>query len=313
MNKTQGPRQSAFTLIELLVVIAIIAILAAILFPVFAQAKEAAKKTQSLSNVKQIGTGIVMYTTDSDDIFPQSESGVENNAARPYMPWTSTVFPYIKNGDNLINPATPNVTIPRSFGNSGLFRSPGNPRQEARVGNSGGSFNYGVHHSMFANNFDHPGTGIVNNSLSTTEIDLPGDKIMMIEKGTNAANAGWNYPWFMDWQNMWVGPVLSQVGNPATLIRDGVDVYNPSSSMFDPRFDSDCGAATSGAWECAAHPRYRFTRTAPAVFTDSHAKSMVKGQVRWFQNIWIDVRNRNNYNWYYGYLNGGGWGFPGIR
>lgn len=62
--------RKAFTLIELLVVIAIIAILAAILFPVFAQAKQAAKKTASLSNVKQQGLAIVMYGGDSDDVFP---------------------------------------------------------------------------------------------------------------------------------------------------------------------------------------------------------------------------------------------------
>jgi len=60
----------AFTLIELLVVIAIIAILAAILFPVFAQAKTAAKKTAALSNTKQTGTSIILYTTDSDDVMP---------------------------------------------------------------------------------------------------------------------------------------------------------------------------------------------------------------------------------------------------
>ena len=60
-------KNRAFTLIELLVVIAIIAILAAILFPVFAQAKMAAKKISSLSNTKNIGLGIMMYSTDVDD------------------------------------------------------------------------------------------------------------------------------------------------------------------------------------------------------------------------------------------------------
>lgn len=62
----------AFTLIELLVVIAIIAILAAILFPVFAQAKEAAKKTTNLSNMKQLGTATQLYMGDSEDVFPQA-------------------------------------------------------------------------------------------------------------------------------------------------------------------------------------------------------------------------------------------------
>ena len=67
---TMKQSQKAFTLIELLVVIAIIAILAAILFPVFAQAKEAAKKTSSLSNGKQQGLAMLTYTTDYDDLFP---------------------------------------------------------------------------------------------------------------------------------------------------------------------------------------------------------------------------------------------------
>ena len=60
-------RPNAFTLIELLVVIAIIAILAAILFPVFAQVREGARKTTCLSNMKQLGLGMAMYTSDFDD------------------------------------------------------------------------------------------------------------------------------------------------------------------------------------------------------------------------------------------------------
>jgi len=69
-----------FTLIELLVVIAIIAILAAILFPVFAQAKLAAKKASAISNVKQTATGTVIYTTDNDDCFPSSYSYISGTA-----------------------------------------------------------------------------------------------------------------------------------------------------------------------------------------------------------------------------------------
>src|ERR1700678_194618 len=67
MNRTF---KHAFTLIELLVVIAIIAILAAILFPVFAQAKAAAKKASCLSNTKQVGLGWIMYADDYDDMMP---------------------------------------------------------------------------------------------------------------------------------------------------------------------------------------------------------------------------------------------------
>jgi len=86
--------RKAFTLIELLVVIAIIAILAAILFPVFAQAKEAAKKTQSLSNVKQITLSLQLYVNDSDDTTPSLGAG-------DYSDWLE---PYIKNEGVFMDP-----------------------------------------------------------------------------------------------------------------------------------------------------------------------------------------------------------------
>lgn len=83
-----------FTLIELLVVIAIIAILAAILFPVFAQAKEAAKKTACLSNTKQIGLALLMYCNDYDDMTP-SIAGVDS---------PELMMPYIKSTNLFLCP-----------------------------------------------------------------------------------------------------------------------------------------------------------------------------------------------------------------
>ena len=82
------PRTRAFTLIELLVVIAIIAILAAILFPVFTRAKEAAKKANCISNMKQIGLAIEMYINDHDDRLPDRRD-LKTALPGGYRPWTT--------------------------------------------------------------------------------------------------------------------------------------------------------------------------------------------------------------------------------
>jgi prepilin-type N-terminal cleavage/methylation domain-containing protein/prepilin-type processing-associated H-X9-DG protein len=100
MNRLNSARTGAFTLIELLVVIAIIAILAAILFPVFAQAREKARQAACLSNLKQIGTAFTMYAQDYDDTMPPWSQEAGNASLQfviTYM-FPSLVDPYIKNG-----------------------------------------------------------------------------------------------------------------------------------------------------------------------------------------------------------------------
>src|SRR5438093_846971 len=90
-----------FTLIELLVVIAIIAILAAILFPVFSQAREDGRKTACLSNVRQIGTAILMYAQDYDEtIVPWlQDTGLPRDSVRSDRnSWVHLLGPYVKNG-----------------------------------------------------------------------------------------------------------------------------------------------------------------------------------------------------------------------
>jgi prepilin-type N-terminal cleavage/methylation domain-containing protein len=111
-----------FTLIELLVVIAIIAILAAILFPVFAQAREKARGTTCLSNAKQIGLGMMMYAQDYDEVLIPwfVSSGKPRNGFRrdDLNVWVDLLQPYIKNG------APERLDNPTGQGPSGMFKCP---------------------------------------------------------------------------------------------------------------------------------------------------------------------------------------------
>ncbi len=87
-------RRAGFTLIELLVVIAIIAILAAILFPVFARARDKARQTSCLSNVKQISLALMMYAQDNDETYPRTGGA-----------WWQPLMPYVKNEQVFRTPA----------------------------------------------------------------------------------------------------------------------------------------------------------------------------------------------------------------
>jgi prepilin-type N-terminal cleavage/methylation domain-containing protein len=97
-------RRKAFTLIELLVVIAIIAILAAILFPVFAQAKASAKRTQGLSNLKQLGISYVMYATDNDGVSVPAFVWLNSAGEGVGTQWNQRLFPYVKSHEIFNDP-----------------------------------------------------------------------------------------------------------------------------------------------------------------------------------------------------------------
>ncbi len=110
--------ERAFTLIELLVVIAIIAILAAILFPVFAQAKEAAKKAAGLSQMRQLGLAVQIYAGDYDDTFVPS-TNYDASTADPARIWTTAMFSYVKNKQIFVAPGSSTSQYADSWANRG--------------------------------------------------------------------------------------------------------------------------------------------------------------------------------------------------
>src|SRR4028118_1248712 len=94
VGKKDARARKGFTLIELLVVIAIIAILAAILFPVFARARENARRASCQSNLKQIGLGVMQYTQDYDELMPRPWYGTSATDTDPK--WVDVIQPYVK-------------------------------------------------------------------------------------------------------------------------------------------------------------------------------------------------------------------------
>jgi len=276
--------KKAFTLIELLVVIAIIAILAAILFPVFAQAKLAAKKTQSLSNIKQMGLAVQMYIGDSDDRYlpafsPPDGTGdwAQYNASGTdlHTLWTINVQPYVKS----IN----------------LFFSPG----DSEAGKVDPAVTWaGVHVSYSANGWLtgwnngfnlHGPMGIrgwktwlnsddgANGSLNAGQVTQPADSILFAERdsddvtkyqkahgGPCCGGSGGTYSAFGPFtvftdQQEW-GPTSIPNGAPAPA-----PYSNGKAHVGGVGFNEDQNGAVST----------KFTGQGVFVFTDGHAKTMV--------------------------------------
>lgn len=154
MNKTK-----AFTLIELLVVIAIIAILAALLFPVFARAKESAKKAACSSNLKQLGLAAALYMVSEDDRYPLGHTPVSDPLATfdgggDYEPhFIELIRPFVKNSKN-----------------QGVWRCPSDPSQ--RIKREGDESEFKVSYSV---------NGWFEYGQSGTAVDAPASKIYVLE------------------------------------------------------------------------------------------------------------------------------------
>ncbi len=151
-----------FTLIELLVVIAIIAILAAILFPVFARAREKARQTSCLSNIKQVQLAILMYVGDYDETFCLGNNSMADGT---WIKWYALMEPYLKNTQILTCPSRASVTPGIGWNISG-----GN---EASNVDTGLYHNNGMGYHFVSPNEDTP-TG---SRLNLANIDEPAETI----------------------------------------------------------------------------------------------------------------------------------------
>jgi prepilin-type N-terminal cleavage/methylation domain-containing protein len=253
--------RSGFTLIELLVVIAIIAILAAILFPVFAQAKNAAKGSQSLSNVKQLATAAIMYSGDADDVF------VSQYVAPPdygwQQSWIMLSLPYIKSYGIFKDP-NDNVRLTTAFPSGPKVSYVANSLLGGNCINTSGTFwkfrgvigfngdpNYGG-----ANWYE-------NGTRSQTQISQVADTVLFATRsatppGTDHdAAAGKMEGAFSPWNAAFQGPSSTDANNGSNGTLPG---QKSIWSAPDPTYKGYIDRFYSG--------------NSPVAFTDGHAKSM---------------------------------------
>lgn len=177
-------QKKAFTLIELLVVIAIIAILAAILFPVFAQAKAAAKKASATSNLKQNALAVIMYADANDDTYPQSVylAPPKTAGGRPVMVLAfDAIQPFTKNLQIFDDPGEPGAINVTNILQNDLGSLGGPFVSDQGIAKVGVAFNFAL--------FEDPSIGVTSatdsneNVRSAGSIPLPSDTIMFYSAG----------------------------------------------------------------------------------------------------------------------------------
>jgi prepilin-type N-terminal cleavage/methylation domain-containing protein len=270
-------RHRAFTLIELLVVIAIIAILAAILFPVFAQAKLAAKGSASLSNIKQLALASLMYSNDYDDQFVSCFMDATSPSIGWQQSWGMLTIPYIKN--------------------YGIFLDPTDSTQVGTSYNSGPKVSYianGILQFGLDNNWDFRGVINLNgnggptdwhqdnNTTSQTVIPHISDTILFATKTTDlpgsAYGVGGSQPGQPGIFSPWDSVEELASGNNANSV--GTDIPGITNAI-------EWSGPPDPTWKGAIYREYM--GKSPVAFTDGHAKSVSPDSVlNWsgYDNQW---------------------------
>lgn len=177
----RASRHSAFTLIELLVVIAIIAILAAILFPVFARARENARRSSCQSNLKQLGLGILQYNQDYDERFPLAYANLDGtvgsfgvgaaNGAAVDKGWAQLIQPYLKSTQLL---QCPSETQP--------------PGDTSAAGTNGPGYSDYWYNSLVAG-VPQNGGGVSGTGAALSELDSSAQTVMAGDGASDAPGA----------------------------------------------------------------------------------------------------------------------------
>ncbi|MBX3110851.1 MAG: prepilin-type N-terminal cleavage/methylation domain-containing protein [Fimbriimonadaceae bacterium] len=246
-TKNQG-----FTLIELLVVIAIIAILAAILFPVFAQAKEAAKKAAGLSQMRQLGLAVQIYAEDYDDTFVPS-TNYDASTTDPARIWTTSMYAYVKNKQIFIAPGSSTSKYADSWANRG-------PQS---VGYSGTT---AIDSLGCAPNTVSFGCEGFTSAATLSQMEAPAEVALF----ANTPDG----PTANKYRGYVVGPDNGTLYNGETL----TDLRLARPLVSDRDLVAELGGSLSPSQLKPIHARYGQTGkddgSTPIIFGDSHAKSM---------------------------------------